>query len=131
MTYPVRATATELKVVRPAESPPTALAPRTEPIPPGSQPIRVGAKVLASRLIHRVDPVYPEEAKRKRIQGSVLLEVLVNEQGEVAKSIVLRGDSLLAQAAVDAVRQWRYQPFLLDNKPIAVIGTVLVTFVLR
>ncbi len=106
----------------------------TDPPPPPAipkEPLRVVSTLQASRLVHRVEPEYPELARRTRVQGMVLLQVTVNERGLVSRVDVLRGHRLLNQAAVDAVRQWRYSPTLLNDEPVPVIATVTVTFVLR
>lgn len=104
------------------------------PPPPPKQkkdPIRVGGNVQASKLIHRVEPEYPELAKRARVQGIVLLTVTVDETGNVSKVDVIRGHPLLVQSATDAVTQWKYSPTLLNTEPVPVIATVTVNFVLR
>jgi protein TonB len=104
------------------------------PPPPPSRrkdPVKVGGNVQASKLIHRVEPDYPELAKRARVQGIVLLKVTVDESGNVANIELVRGHPLLTQAAIDAVRQWKYSPTILNNEPVPVIATVTVNFVLR
>jgi len=106
-------------------------APPPPPPPERKEPIRVGGNVQASRLIRRVEPEYPELAKRARVQGIVLLQVTVDERGGVTEVNIIRGHPLLNQAAVDAVRQWIYSPTLLNNEPVPVIATVTVNFVLR
>jgi protein TonB len=87
--------------------------------------------VQSSKLIRRVEPEYPELAKRARVQGIVLLQVVVDEQGNVTEVNIIRGHPLLNQAAVDAVSQWKYSPTLLNGEPVPVIATVTVNFVLR
>lgn len=107
-------------------------APPPPPPPPEKkEPIRVGGNVQSSKLIRRVEPDYPELAKRARVQGMVLLQVTVDEQGSVAEVKVVRGHPLLNQAAIDAVTQWKYSPTLLNGEPVPVIATVTVNFVLR
>jgi TonB family protein len=81
-----------------------------------------------SELIRRVDPVYPESAKRARVEGRVLLAVTVDEEGSVFEIRVIAGHPLLVEAALSAVRQWKYSPTLLDGKPVAAIITVTVRF---
>ncbi len=98
---------------------------------PQRNPIRVGGKVMDSRLIRRVDPVYPEAAKRARIQGVVVLTVHVNEEGFVYDATVVKGHPLLNQAAVDAVKQWQYSPTLLNGQRVPIIATVSVVFNLK
>ena len=85
----------------------------------------------SSRLIHKVNPVYPELAKRARVSGIVLLQVTVDERGMVAGIRLIRGHPLLNQSAIDAVSQWIYSSTLLSGEPVPVIATVTVNFVLR
>jgi TonB family protein len=99
--------------------------------PPLREPIRVGGNVQESKLIHKVEPVYPELAKRARITGRVVLMVTVNEEGLVWDVQVLSGHPLLNEAAISAVRQWRYQPTLLNGVPVPVTATVTVLFALN
>jgi len=95
---------------------------------PQRDPIRVGGNVQESKLIARVEPVYPAEAQAARISGVVILQATINEKGEVWDVKVLRGHPLLDQAAADAVKQWRYSPTRLNGEPVPVIATVTVTF---
>jgi TonB family protein len=92
------------------------------------QPIKVGGNVQESKLIRRVEPVYPELAKQAHVQGRVVLVVTVDEEGNVSEIKVTRGHSLLYEAAVMAVRQWKYSPTLLNGEPVPVIAMVTVTF---
>jgi protein TonB len=87
-----------------------------------SQGITEGAQ------IQKVDPVYPEQARTLRLAGSVALEISIAENGTVGDVKVVSGLPLLAAAASDAVRQWRYSPFLLDGRPIGVRKQVTVVF---
>ena len=109
--------------------------PNAAPPPPPpkkkKEPIRVGGNVQSSKLIRRVEPSYPELAKRARVSGIVLLQVIVGESGDVAEVKVIRGHPLLTPAAVNAVKQWQYSPTLLNGEPVPVIATVTVNFVLR
>jgi protein TonB len=98
-------------------------------LPPA--PLRVGGRVLAARLVHQVAPVYPEEAVKQDISGSVFLEASISRQGEIRKLKVLRGESLLAAAAVEAVQQWRYRPTLLNGNAVEVISQIEVIFALK
>jgi protein TonB len=104
------------------------------PPPPPPKPkaaIRVGGNVQNSKLIQKIDPIYPELAKRARVAGFVLLQVTVDEQGTVSGIKLIRGHPLLNQSALDAVGKWRYSPTLLNGEPVGVIATVTVNFVLR
>src|SRR5262245_24893323 len=92
------------------------------------EPIRVGSNVQESKLIHQVDPVYPDAAKTARISGIVILQVTVGVEGKVLEAKVLRGHPLLTQAALEAVRQWRYSPTVLNGEPVPVTATVSVRF---
>ena len=92
--------------------------------------VRVGGNVQSSKLIRRVEPTYPELAKRARVQGIVLLQVTVDETGSVAGIKVIRGHPLLTPPALAAVKQWKYSPTLLNGEPVQVIATVTVNFVL-
>lgn len=93
------------------------------------EPIRIGSGVLAQKLIHRVDPIYPPEALQARVAGLVLVEAHVNEAGQVWRVRLLRGHPLLNQAAIEAVSQWRYSETTLNGQPVPVMGTVAVKFV--
>jgi TonB family protein len=93
--------------------------------------IKVGANVQESKLIRRVEPIYPELALRARVQGRVLMTVAVNEEGFVTDVNIVAGHPLLSEAAIDAVRQWQYSPTLLNGDPVPVITTVTVIFSLR
>lgn len=96
--------------------------------PVGRTPIRVGGNIQEGKLIRRIEPVYPELAKRARVSGKVDLEIEVSEEGNVTKADVLRGHPLLAEAAANAVRQWKYSPTLLNGTPVSVKATVSVVF---
>jgi len=82
-------------------------------------------------LIKRVEPTYPEEARKQGIQGAVILEATVDIKGQVQKVKVLESIPALDQAAIDAVKQWTYEPKIIDGKPTPVIFTVTVQFKLK
>jgi TonB family protein len=92
---------------------------------------RVGGAISPPKKIKDVPPMYPAEAQEARVQGVVILEARVDENGEVSHTHVLRSIPLLDQAAVDAVKQWQYTPTLLNGVAIPVIMTVTVNFTLR
>jgi protein TonB len=115
---------------------PTAVVDASAPPPPPppkvkAPPMRVGGEVQASRIIRQVNPVYPEAARRSRTQGVVVVEVEVDEDGNVTTAVATDGPALLRPAAVDAVRQWVYSPTLLNGEPVPVSSTVRVTFSLN
>jgi protein TonB len=104
------------------------LATRTSPFP--DDITRVGGEIPVPRKVFDAKPIYPEEAKAAGVQGVVILEVLLDEGGFVADVHVLRAHEMLEQAAVDAVRQWRYEPILLDGRAVQMVMTVTVNFTL-
>ena len=101
------------------------------PPPPPAKPRRVGGDIQAPALISRVEPNYPPVAVSGKITGTVILEATVDEAGAVTAVSVLRSLPVLEQAAVKAVRQWRYQPLVLNGKPEPFVLVVTVTFALR
>jgi TonB family protein len=94
----------------------------------GTAPVRVGGEIREPRRIHYVAPAYPEIARQGRIGGLVILDCVLDPQGRIASVQVLRGHPLFDGAAVDAVRQWRYEATRLNGVPIAVQLTVTVRF---
>ena len=94
----------------------------------GSQPVRVGEGIKAPTQIAKVQPNYPADALAARVQGIVILEALIGVDGSVTDAKVLRSVPLLDQAAINAVRQWRYTPTLMNGAPVPVVMTVTVTF---
>lgn len=91
-------------------------------------PVRIGGQNKAPDRVRYVAPVYPEEAKAARVSGVVIIEATVSAEGDVADAKVLRSIALFDQAALDAVKQWKYTPTLLNGKPVPVIMTVTVAF---
>ena len=106
----------------------------TAPPPPKPRPtgpIRVGGNVQAARIVNRVQPVYPPLARQTRISGTVRLHAIISKDGTIQQLEVMSGHPLLQQAALDAVRQWRYQPTLLNGEPVEVDTTIDVIFSLN
>ena len=93
--------------------------------------VPVDAEEQQKRLIHGVPPVYPDVARQAGIAGTVSLRVLIGRGGEVDRVDVLNGEQSLQQAAVSAVRQWRYRAYLLDGKAVPVLTTVNLEFRLQ
>lgn len=102
------------------------------PPPPkeGPKRIRVGGNVQQARLINMVRPVYPPLARQARISGTVRLQAVIDKDGSVVQLELVSGHPLLVQNAMDAVRQWRYQPTLLNGEPVQVVTTIDVVFTL-
>lgn len=107
----------------------------------GNMPVAVPTRPVAVRpllvshlseanLLHRVQPVYPPLARQARVQGSVELRAIISKTGTIKDLIVVRGHPFLAPAAVEAVRQWRYRPYVLNNEPIEVETDITVNFLL-
>jgi TonB family protein len=92
--------------------------------------IRVGGDVQSANIVHKVQPVYPVEAKQNHIQGVVRFTVIIGKDGMVKNVTLVSGDPLLADAAKTAVEQWVYKPTLLNGDPIEVVTTVDVNFTL-
>jgi protein TonB len=97
---------------------------------PTPKRIRVPARVAEANLIHDVTPQYPPEAGRKRIEGTVVLMAVIGKDGTVRDVRVENGLPLLAQAAIDAVKQWRYRPYLLNGEPVEVDSHITINFTL-
>lgn len=91
-------------------------------------PVRAVGAIKPPRLIKKVNPVYPEAAKAAGIEGIVILEVETDEKGNVVRTTLLRSVPLLDQAAIEAVKQWQYEPAIINGKPTGIIFTVTVSF---
>lgn len=90
--------------------------------------MRVGGAVQAARLVNRVQPMYPPLARQTRISGTVKLHAIIGKDGMVQQLQVVSGHPLLVQSALDAVKQWRYQPTLLNGEPVEVDTEIDVIF---
>jgi protein TonB len=112
------------------EPPEPTTTPTRQPVVEQTTPTRIGGDVAAAMLIHRVQPSYPPLARQVRIQGTVRLEAIISEGGEIANLRLISGHPMLVQASLDAVAQWRYRPTMLNGRPVAVITTVDVNFIL-
>jgi protein TonB len=113
-----------------AEAPPLPPPPLLPPPAVKAKPIRVSHLEKAD-LIHQVNPAYPPLAKQTRVQGVVVLEATISKEGGIESLRVVTGHPLLTGAALDAVKQWRYRPVLLNGEPIEVITTITVSFTLQ
>jgi periplasmic protein TonB len=105
--------------------------PPPQPLPSPQQPLHLHAGIQPPRKIVDAKPIYPTLALTARQEGIVILETIIDAHGGVETVHVLRGYPLLDQAAVDAVRQWRFTPALLNGQPVPVVMTVTVNFFLR
>jgi periplasmic protein TonB len=105
--------------------------PELKPPPAKStQPIKVSQGVMEAALVTQIRPVYPPPAVMMRLSGDVVLHAIVGKDGSVRQLQVLSGNPILVQAALAAVRQWRYHPTMLSGEPVDVDTTITVRFVL-
>jgi periplasmic protein TonB len=88
----------------------------------------IESSLIESRLIHRVEPQYPAEALVQKIQGLVTLDVQIGGEGAVHNIDVVEGNPVLAQAAVQAVTQWRYRPYAVDGRPVEMQTRITIRF---
>ena len=102
-----------------------------EPPPPAERLVRIGGQIKEPRKIRNVAPMYPDLAVQSRLSAVIILEAEIDTRGQVRAVKVLRGHPVFDEAAVTAVKQWRYQPLLLNGEPTAFILTVTVNFNLQ
>jgi protein TonB len=107
---------------------PSDVPPPPPPPPAPRTPVRIGGQVQAPALLERVPPRYPQLAVHAQVQGLVILEATVDESGHVQEARILRSIPLLDEAALEAVRQWRYSPLMLNGVPQPFVLTVTVSF---
>ena len=100
------------------------------PVPTPVKRMRIASRVAEANLIHDVAPHYPPEAGRTRIEGTVVLMAVIGTDGSVKDVRVESGLPILAQAAIDAVRQWRYKPYMIDGEPVEVDSRITINFTL-
>ena len=86
--------------------------------------------MMEGNLVYKVQPAYPPMARSARIQGPVVLRAIISRAGAIENLQVLTGHPLLVRAAIDAVSQWRYRPFILNDEPVEVETQVTVNFIL-
>jgi TonB family protein len=94
------------------------------------QRVRVVDTVMSAQIVTKVAPVYPPLARQARIQGAVVLKVQISKSGDVENLQLVSGHPILAPAAVEAVKRWKYKPFLLNGEPVEVETNVSVNFTL-
>jgi len=102
--------------------------PKFVPVTP--QRVRISQGVTKGLLIHREEPPYPPLARAARIQGEVILTAIINTNGEITNLQLVSGHPMLVPAALAAVKQWRYKPYLLNGQPVEVETTITVIFAL-
>lgn len=113
---------------------PPVVHPLPPPPPPPAKepkvPVRIGV-LEPSKLIRQVTPVYPRLAVAAHVSGTVVLEAVVDEEGNVTSVKSLSGHVLLVPAAVEAVKQWKYTPTIMNGEPVPVLAVITVTFTLK
>ena len=97
-----------------------------QPTPPPRVP--VPANVSEGRLIKKVNPVYSKYARKNHIQGVVVLQAAISTEGDIVNLVVISGQPLLAEAAVTAVKQWKYRPYLVNGNPVEVQTEIRINF---
>ena len=105
-----------------------AYIPKLQPVVP--QRVRISQGVTTGMLIRRVEPSYPALARSARISGNVVLKAIINREGLIQDLQLVSGHPMLVPSAIDAVRQWRYRPYLLNGQPVEVETTITVIFTL-
>jgi protein TonB len=103
-----------------------AAVPKLIPVTP--QRVRVSQGVTKGLLIRRIEPSYPPLAKAARVQGEVILKAIIDKDGMIQDLQLVSGHPMLVPSAIDAVRQWRYKPYLLNGQPVEVETTITVIF---
>lgn len=115
----------------PTAAPPPPPPPvKKEEKPPTPQRIRVGGNVQSAKLVRQPKPVYPPLAKQARIQGTVRFQAIIGKDGTIQNLQLVSGHPLLVPSATDAVKQWVYQPTLLNGEPVEVVTQIDVNFTL-
>jgi len=92
--------------------------------------VSISAGVMTGMLVQKTQPIYPPIAKAARVSGTVVLQATISKAGTIENLHVISGPAMLQQAAMDAVKTWRYRPYLLNNEPVEVETTVNVIFTL-
>ena len=100
------------------------------PPKPTQQRVRIGGNVQAAKMVRQIQPLYPQIAKTAHVQGTVILHAIIAKDGSVQELQYISGPALLMRSAMDAVRQWKYQPTLLNGEPVEVDTTISVVFTL-
>jgi protein TonB len=111
-----------------ASAPPAGLVPTTPSLRPTLSTVNVSQGVSTGLLIKKVAPSYPATALRMHIEGNVELQATISKDGDITHIRVLSGNSQLTRAATDAVKQWKYKPYLLNGEPVEIQTQVTVKF---
>jgi protein TonB len=90
--------------------------------------LRVSSGVAEGLKTHNVNPKYPREARDKGIEGDVILQATIDTKGHIGNLNPVRGDPILVEASIEAVKQWKYKPYLLNGEPVEVETTIRIVF---
>jgi protein TonB len=108
-------------------SPPSSAVPQKIEV----RRVNIAGGIMAGAIVSRVAPEYPPVAKAARVSGTVVLQATISKEGKIESLHVISGPAMLQQAALDAVMQWVYRPYLLNNEPVEVLTTINVNFTLN
>ena len=97
-------------------------------IPPTPQRVRISQGVTKGLLVQKIEPQYPSLARAARVQGEVVLSAIIDSNGQITNLQLVSGHPMLVPAAISAVKQWRYKPYLLNGQPVEVETTITVIF---
>ncbi len=103
------------------------ILPVAVPPPTVAHPVRL-SHMREGDLIRRVQPAYPDLARKARVQGQVVLQAMISKQGTIEDLSVMEGHPMLVRAALDAVSHWRYRPYILNGEPVEVATQITVNF---
>jgi periplasmic protein TonB len=99
------------------------------PLPVAAKPLIVSTLAEAN-ILHKVQPIYPPIARQAGVHGAVELRAIISKSGTIENLVVVSGHPMLVKSAIEAVRQWRYRPYLLNNEPVEVETNITVNFLL-
>jgi TonB family protein len=91
-------------------------------------PVQVPTEVMQKLLVHKVEPMYPAEARKENVEGIIALDIVVSRDGSVVSMHPLNGPDVLARAAMDALRWWKFSPYRATGEPVAAETTMAVEF---
>jgi periplasmic protein TonB len=112
----------------PTPTPSPTATPSANAFVPGTKRIRISPGVANSLIRHKVDPVYPWDARVNHITGDVLLRATIDRQGNITNLAVVRGDPILIESAIKAVKQWKYRPYILNGEAIEADTTIKIQY---
>ena len=115
-------------IAAPGSSGPLNLGSASDGAKPVLQRLNISQGVSTGLLIKKVDPLYPPNALRMRVEGAVQMQATISKNGDITRVLVLSGDKLLSGAAVDAVKRWKYKPYLLNGEPVEIDTQITVNF---